>query len=442
MKQRVRELVVTLYGQQAGTIVESGGTLRFRYDTGYLSNPSATPLSLSMPMSDVVYTRSRIETFIKGLLPDNEAVRRLWATRFGVRPGDTFGLLAAIGSDAAGGALFTPEPVTTSVGSLEPISQAGIGRRLRRIARDATAWQEGDEHWSLAGAQAKFPLRKTPTGWAIPHGSEPSTHILKPGILGLPANALIEHVSMRTAGRLGLPVAETKYRSFSGQPAIVVKRFDRRAGSSGQLIRVHQEDLCQALSVIPQKKYESDGGPGVAAIVKLLREYTTDDSSDLFIQAVIVNYLLGAPDAHAKNYSVLLAGRTATLAPLYDVSSGIPYTDPGPLLRFPRAAMAIGQGRAFGELTLRNWQRMAAATDYAEEQIVAWVRQHAANVPSALDAEIKKLPRSNPHRAMLVADMLPRVRELAKVTITGLDQPPGRTRLPKHWGATHLAAVT
>lgn len=440
MSPRIRELTVTLYGQAVGTIIESGASLTFRYDDSYLARPTATPLSLSMPLSEVPYTRAAIETFLKGLLPDNEQVRRRWANHFSLKDGDTFGLIAAIGNDAAGGAIYSPEPAPNS-GRLEPISDKQIAARLRRLREDEDDWLEDDERWSLAGAQSKFTLRQTAKGWAIAYGHEPSSHIIKPGISRLNGQALVEHVSMQSAARLGLSVAKTQYLKFEDQPAIVVERFDRRPATKGGLARVHQEDLCQALRVIPAKKYESDGGPGIQRITSLLREHSNDDSADRFIQAVIVNYLLGAPDAHAKNYSILLAGNTITLAPLYDIGSGLLYLRDS-RLRYPTAAMALGGSRNFGELTARNWAKLAQATNYPLDQIREWVALFATTVTDAVEDSIKTIPPRTTDRQQLRTHLQPRVAALAQLTLEGLTASnSSMARRAKNWASTHLANI-
>src|SRR5450755_3282680 len=184
----LRRLTVVLYDRPVGHIERDRGSLTFQYSTGYLQERSPTPLSLSMPLAATPYTKRHIEAFLKGLLPDSADVRRRWGEHFGVKDGDTFGLITAVGSDAAGGALYLPgdDDGSSRTGSLEAVTDADIAERLRKLRVDATAWLGDEEHWSLAGAQSKFTLRETPGGWAIPYGLEPSTHIVKPGITSMP----------------------------------------------------------------------------------------------------------------------------------------------------------------------------------------------------------------------------------------------------------------
>jgi serine/threonine-protein kinase HipA len=420
-------LVVVLYGQVAGVIERAGGSLTFTYDDDYRAVPTATPLSLSMPLSGARYTNRYVEAHLRGLLPDNDDVRRRWAQHFGLRDRDTFGLIAAIGGDAAGGALFIPDeqyPTALSVGSVTPVSEAEIADRLRRLREDDTDWLGDGEHWSLAGAQSKFTLRALGDGWGVAHGAEPSTHIVKPGIGTIPSQALIEHVSMRATAALGLRVASTLYIEFEDQPAIVVTRFDRRQ-RDGRWERIHQEDLCQALGLDPSRKYETDRGPGIARIGRLLRDTSGPAAVDQFGRAVIANYLLGAPDAHAKNYSVMLAGAAVQLADLYDVASGLTAARGG-RLRFPRAAMSLGGERSFGDVRGRHWTGFATALGVAPDQVHEWVLTLARQAPAAIADTIRALPprqRRRPELRQLTA----RVRLLSELTRRHLDDTaPGR----------------
>ncbi len=440
MSPRPNRLAVVLYGQLAGHIERNGGSITFTYDEDYLAGPRPTPLSLSMPLSATTYTNKWVQAHLKGLLPDNDEVRRRWARHFGLRDGDTFGLIAAIGSDAAGGAVFLPTedyPQQLDTGHVEPIAEAGIADRLRRLRADDTDWLGEDEHWSLAGAQSKFTLRRTDNGWGIAHGTVPSTHIIKPGIGRIPAQALIEHVSMRAAASLGLDVANTSYTEFEDQPAIVVERFDRmRRG--GQFVRVHQEDFCQTFGLNPDRKYEADRGPGVQKIADRLRDVTADDSVQRFARAVVVNYLLGAPDAHAKNYSILLVGPAARFAPLYDLATGLT-VDRGDRLRYPKAAMSMGGERAFGEVHGQHWNTFARRVGLPIDQVRTWVKQTAADLPDAVSDALTAVqaPYASAPEVQL---LLPRLQHLADLTTRALDTE-RRGRQPTGAGARALAAV-
>ncbi|MFE6235983.1 type II toxin-antitoxin system HipA family toxin [Cellulosimicrobium sp. NPDC057862] len=383
-------LAFALYGRVAGIIARDGGATTLRYTPEHIALREPTPLSLSMPVTSTTYRSRPVEAYLRGLLPDHEAVRERWARKAGVRPGNTLGLIAHVGMDVSGGAILAPEgeigDAMARPGMLVPASEADIAERLRRVRQDEAAWQddEDDEHWSLAGAQSKFTLASTGTGWAFPEGSAPSTHIVKPGIGRIRAQSLSEHVSMRALAIAGLSVAETRYLRFEDQDAIVVTRFDRRQARSGAIARIHQEDLVQAFAMDPRRKYEADQGPGVQTIADLLRGTAGQASVERFARAVIANQILGAPDAHGKNYGVLLVGASATLAPLYDVATGL-IPDATGRLRWTKGAMSIGGERGFGDVERGNWEKFARAVGLPPEQVLDWVDELATSIPPSFE---------------------------------------------------------
>lgn len=416
------ELVVLLYGQTAGIIARTGPRLTFTYDPGYLAGANPTPLSLSMPLATQPYANKFVEAHLRGLLPDHADVRTRWASHFGLRDRDTFGLIREIGADTAGGTMYVPaeqvEQAVAGVGGYEPYSEAEIADRLRRLRADDSDWLDDDEHWSLAGGQGKFTIARDGTRWARPTGFAPSTHIVKPGISRLPAQALTEHVCQDTLRRAGLKAAESAYVEFEDQPAIVVTRFDRYIDPDGRTVRLHQEDMCQAFALDPSKKYPSDGGPSVPKIARLLRD-VDPPSAGRFARAIIAHYLLGAPDAHAKNYSVLLAGRRVELSPMYDVASGL-VTNAAGRLRYDRAAMSVGGENRFGEVEARDWEKFAAACGLSGDQVVQLVRQQAQDLPDAMADAIRAIPISAQGRAVLTGQVQPRVTRLCEITVAGL----------------------
>lgn len=144
---------------------------------------------------------------------------------------------------------------------------------------------------------------------------------MKPAIGGLDDFDINEHLCLAAARRMGLIAAKTSIRTFEAERALVVERFDRIIEDSGAVVRVHQEDLCQALSVHPDRKYEVDGGPGAEQLGRLIREVAGDRDVARFFDALVYSWLVLATDGHAKNYSLLLSGHQVRLAPLYDVAS-------------------------------------------------------------------------------------------------------------------------
>ncbi|MGA7305890.1 MAG: type II toxin-antitoxin system HipA family toxin, partial [Rhodothermales bacterium] len=328
------ELVVLLNGAPAGAVQQlADGDLRFSYAEEWRNSDVSYPLSLSMPLVQPVHGDKAVRPYMEGLLPDNETVLQAWGRDFGVSARNPFALLTHVGEDVAGAVQFVRadrfEAMAVGDGSIEWLSEPQIGDRLGRLVRDRTAWRlTGDEgYFSLAGAQPKTALLWDGKRWGLPSGSVPTTHILKPPAMELEGLAENEHLCLRVAGSLGLPAVNSEVREFAGQIAIVVERYDRYR-EDGRIVRIHQEDFCQALAISPRSKYESEGGPGVAALIRVLRENSSDPEADInsLVASLGLHWGLGAPDAHGKNYSILIApGGQVRLAPLYDVISVLPY---------------------------------------------------------------------------------------------------------------------
>lgn len=385
------ELAVLLYGQHVATLVEGAGHRTLHYGP----SPGNTPVSLSMPIQAGSHGNRVVEPYLSGLLPDRPDVRAAMGRAFGVSGNNPFALLRHIGLDCAGAVQFCEpdraQDVLARPGVLVRVNEAQIAQRIESVLSGSTrSWIAPRERWSLAGAQAKFALHRDRRGnWSEPSGAVPSTHIVKPGIPELFDQALNEHVCMRAAGRLGLSVASSEYTEFGSFPAIVVERYDRRANADGEVVRIHQEDLCQALSVSPERKYESDGGPGAAAVLRVLAQNAVERDRARFVEWQAFNYLIGGTDAHAKNLSVLMVGHTVRLAPMYDVASGFPYE--GLDMELP---IAVGGERRFGFVRDRHWVKLAAQARLTGDRVVEGVHDLARRLPDALRDSFAEVPIS------------------------------------------------
>lgn len=412
------ELVVALSGQIIGAITKVDGRPRFTYIDEYADDPDSTPLSLSMPLSlGRSYDYRITAPWLSNLLPDDDQVRKNWARELGVSASNAIELLEQVGHDVAGAVqLATPaeiENILTRQGSLEVVSEALIGKRLRELVSHPSHWANADEGWSLAGAQSKFTAARTTNHeWAWAHGSAPSTHIIKPGIGRYPGQALNEHLCLRALEQVGVNTAKTDFTSFDGAEAIIVERYDRLRLSDGTIVRIHQEDMCQALSVWSQNKYPSSGGPSAINISQLLSKVASQRDVDRFTDAVVAQYLLGAPDGHAKNYSVFLDGEDVSLAPIYDVASILPYERrPGSSL--DRAAMSLSGHNKFGDVRMRHIERFAKNTGTNPDRLIARTREMATNLPIAI-AEVAS--RSSGERLTELSEAL--VRETRALAAT------------------------
>ncbi|MDZ7627093.1 MAG: type II toxin-antitoxin system HipA family toxin [Parvularculaceae bacterium] len=410
----MKELIALLDGREVGIVRQDRNRLTFTYLDSWRTAPGAYPLSLSMPLAAAEHSHAAIEPFLWGLLPDNEFVLARWAQRFQVSPRNPFALLAHVGEDCAGAVQFVTrdrvaDVTGAAVSEVDWIDEAQVAARLRALRDDASAWrQPGDAgQFSLAGAQPKTALLFDGARWGVPSGRAPTTHILKPPINGFDGHAENEHICMALARALGMPAARSEVRRFGDETAIVVERYDR-VYESGVIRRLHQEDMCQALSVHPSHKYQNDGGPGPKEIISLLRETVTglsdkiksvsfnavsivyrmaDNDIQTFIDALIFNWLIGGTDAHAKNYSVLIgAGGMVRLAPLYDLASILPYDDIDP--RKAKLAMKIGDEYRLHHIGLSEWRKLAANIKVDADAVVDSARAMAARLPDALSDEI------------------------------------------------------
>ncbi|MDR1806771.1 MAG: HipA domain-containing protein [Propionibacteriaceae bacterium] len=350
----------------------------------YDADPGPVPLSLSLPTERRRWRHDAVHPWIAALFPDNERTVARWRDQFGVVNHDHMALLPHVGEDLAGAAQFVSEDRLPAIlnreGDVVPLEDRQVGLLLDAIALGAPTPDFTHGRFSLAGAQAKLALRRVGEGWALPWGAEPSTHILKLAVAGLDGQALAEVLTMKTAARLGLEVAETWLGDFAGRQVIVVERYDRRL-VEGRWRRVHQEDLGQAAGIDPWRKYEDRGGLGAAACADLLRRHTGESDVERFVDALIFNHLVQGTDAHARNYSVLLeAGLRPRLAPLYDLNSGLPY-GPG---WAQHAAMRIGGESRFSRIGAGHWRVLAADCGLDKDQVVTRVATLAAQVPDAL----------------------------------------------------------
>ena len=367
----------------------------FRYDEAWRNGGSeAFPLSLSMPFAATAHSHDTIEAFLWGLLPDNEGVLKRWGERFQVSARNAFRLLMHVGEECAGAvqlvqaekaAEWLAAPLS---GKVKWLGESEVAERLQLLLKDhsATRIQTDQGHFSLAGAQPKTALHYDPKGerWGVPSGSIPTTHIFKPSTGDFDGYAENEHFCMALARRLGLSAASSVIQRFGEVPVIVVERYDRvRSGARVQ--RIHQEDMCQALAVMPHLKYQNQGGPSAAQIMQLIREYSSAREVDTrrFLDALILNWLIAGTDAHAKNYSFLIApGGQVRLAPLYDLASSLPY----PQQVYPRhATMAMKIGNHYKVLQIgpREWKKAAADLRCQPDGLRARIVELATAIPDA-----------------------------------------------------------
>lgn len=302
----------------------AGKQLRLSYSEEALDAfDGGTPLlSWGLPLRAEYFPNGATRAFLDGLLPEGES-RRTIAEKLDLASADTFGLLREIGRECAGALVVQPEgagpPPEPTTLTAEPIDDEELERLVSGL-RASPLGVGGRVRVSLGGVQEKLLLTRLQDGrWGRPVDGTPTTHILKPVIRGLEKTVENETLCMRLAKHMGSEVADVEMVTIMDHRVLVVERYDRRVGPSGDITRIHQEDMCQATSMPPSRKYQEDGGPALRAMAGILRA-TDTEGLDRFIQALVLNVILGNGDAHAKNFSLLhpIPGMLR-LAPLYDL---------------------------------------------------------------------------------------------------------------------------
>ncbi len=388
-------LVALLDGARVGEVYQLiSGNLRFVYDEAWRTAAAAYPLSLSMPLTAREHGHDAINAFLWGLLPDTQRTLDYYGRLFGVSAGSAVGLLAHIGADCAGAVqLIAPDRIdellahNASGSRVKWLSEHEVAVELRRVREHGVA---GDSprtagQFSLAGAQPKIALVEERGRWGRPSGRIPTNRILKPPSRDFAGFAENEHFCLELAAELGLGSVTSRVMRFEDEIAIVVDRFDRQPVGRRN-VRVHQEDMCQARGIMPTRKYEADGGPGVAAIAAIVRQASRrpQDDVDRLLRICLFNWVIVATDAHAKNFALLhAAGSAVRLAPFYDIESYLPYAPRG-LFRV-KLAMRIGGEYLVRRIGRRQWERLAKEVAVAAHDLLARGADLLASLPGAVD---------------------------------------------------------
>jgi serine/threonine-protein kinase HipA len=385
------------------------GRPRLAYSEGAQERyaPGTPLLSVALPVRAERYPQGVVHAYIDGLLPEGEA-RRTIARQFNLRPSDTYGLIRALGRDCAGAVVIqpvdepAPPPPTTL--SAEPLTDEALAQLVTNL-RSAPLGAGGRVRISLAGVQDKLLLTRMPDGrWGRPVDGTPSTHILKPEIAGHPDTVANEAFCMRIARHLGLEVASVDTTEVEGRKLLVVERYDRAVSADGAVKRIHQEDFCQATAVLPDMKYEEDGGPSLSRIASIVQAVAPPDSLERLVRAVTVNVLIGNGDAHAKNFSLLHeeSGRLS-LAPAYDVMSTLVYGD-------DRLALYIDKVRRINRVTAERIVNEAASWGMSGGRAAEIVDDILARASEAIDASRGETPDLPAAFVDVVKDQLVQLR--------------------------------
>jgi serine/threonine-protein kinase HipA len=410
-------------GERVGTWTVASGKDQLQYDDSWLQSPQARPLSLTLPFTpgNQPHRGEQVGAWFDNLLPDSQRIRDRIASRFKTKGKGAFDLLAEVGRDSVGAIRLLPENLLRqqaqdNVQTIEAqaISEAEVAQLLRSTASagPGDAQHADDFRISLAGAQEKTALLQINGQWMRPLGATPTTHILKLP-LGLVGNLQMdmatsvenEWLCAQILKTYGLPVADCSMAQFEDITALVVHRFDRAwSADHSWLMRLPQEDMCQALGYPSHQKYESDGGPGMDKILNLLNASTQAAQDKLqFIKAQFLFWLLRASDGHAKNFSIhIKAGGRFAITPLYDVLSVYPVLGEGPKLVSPHKvsmAMAVRGKNAhykMRDIQARHWCELAKRHGITPQGADSPFEQIVAATPAVIEQVQSLLPAGFP----------------------------------------------
>lgn len=380
-----RKLDVYLRRELAGQLIQDEhGQMSFVYEESWLKNPNASPLSHSLPLRKERFSRNECRGFFAGILPE-QAQREIIAKNLGISARNDFAMLKQIGGECAGAVVFIPagESLPERNYGYRQLTDAQLAEILKQLPRRPLLAGEDGIRLSLAGAQDKIAVHISHGQISLPLGGAPSTHILKPAIERFEGIVFNEAFCMKLARAVGLHAAKAELGKVENIDYLLVERYDRTRLKDSpdrpeRLEREHQEDFCQAFGIVPENKYQNEGGPSLKQCFALLRELSSAPVIDLqrFLDAVIFNFLIGNHDAHGKNFS-LLYGRETQLAPIYDVLSTAYYPELS-----KKMAMKIGGEYVSDKVLPKDFEQLAEEAGLAKPMVKQRVRELAETVLS------------------------------------------------------------
>ena len=396
IKKKPQTLRVTMNGYLVGRLKKNTrGKLIFTYATSWLNTPGARPISLALPLVEKPFTHEAVYHFFDGLLPDNPEIRSRIQKAFDITQNHPFDLLACIGNECTGAIQLTPgkAPVFKKKIAFKTLDKKSLVALLRNHQKT---------HISLAGTQEKIALLYHDNTWCMPEDKTPSNYIIK-----LPKNSdnstENEWLCAQIAKAFGLPVAESRLLYVEGIKALAVKRFDRKYSSDNTwLMRLPQEDLCQALGVSPFLKYQIAGGPGIHDIMKfLLGSANPIHDRDVFYCSQVLFWLLANHDGHAKNLSVFIepAGKYR-LTPLYDIQSAYPAMAQEVLdshkLRMAMPLTSKASPDCWHQIKRTDFLETAKTVNYSVERAEAILDDMLRRVDTVINQVSASLPQAFP----------------------------------------------
>lgn len=386
---KAKTLSVRLNGTPVGNFIQTAqGRMQFKY----LSD-ATRQISLSLPTRSEAYSHRACEAYFAGLLPESSHAKKAIALQFNANPNSVFSMLAAIGHDCAGAISFDlpDSPVVDEARlscEIREVSEAELAKHIEELPQRPLFIGVDGLRLSLAGVQDKAAVFVKGGKIYLPQSGTPTSHILKPGSARFPSLVQNEYLCMRAASRVGLTVPKVELRSAKKNIFLLVERYDRELQDTA-ILRVHQEDFCQALG--NREKYQHFGGPGLKDCFDLLnRSALPVVDRNFLMQAVIFNYLIGNSDAHGKNFSIIhRRSATMRMAPLYDLVCTQIYPNLG-----KEMSMRLGQQYRFNNVRLDDWKELAKDVGFSFPQVRQMLKRYSTDLPVALAEERKNITSS------------------------------------------------
>ena len=391
----MEQLDVFLLGERVGVLESDRGKLTFHYLSEYLRRADAAAISYSLPLQSEPFDPVVTSVFFDNLLPP-DVVRKRLGKILHLSRRNIFGFLEAIGGDCAGAIALYPPACTKTADASAPTFRELSDEEASQILMDLprrplNIGKEDGFRISGAGAQDKLIASVKEGRIVLPLYGAPSTHIIKPPVAAYRDSVFNEFFCMRLAQKMGLPVPECGILTLKDVPYYCVTRFDRQ-NIDGRISRLHQEDFCQLLSVDPEKKYESEGGPTIPQCFQLIKKMRLGAAGQIdFLRRIIFNVLIGNGDAHAKNFSVLYRGKSIRLAPVYDLLCTEIYDSLA-----HETAMSIGGETAFAGITRGRLSKMAQECKVRPELILSLLDEMLEKITVASRKLADELNRQHP----------------------------------------------
>ena len=415
----MRKLLAYMNNEIVGELIKlNNGAHHFHYSQSWLNSPNHRPISLSLPLQTNTITSDKVINYFDNLLPDHPVIRQRIVARYQAESAQPFDLLERIGRDSVGALTLLPEGESfyTKTVNFEELNDDHFARILRAHQSNVPLGmlqEDEDFRISVAGAQEKTALLKIDGKWCLPKGSTPTTHIIKLPIgeikqpdatLDMSDSVENEYFCIKLAAALGFEVPSVEIIQAQGIKALAVERFDRKwSKNKDWIIRLPQEDICQVQGKPSAIKYESEGGAGITDIMNILMgSKNALKDREVFMRFQVFQWLIGATDGHAKNFSLFIeAGGAYRLTPFYDILSAFPILGgTGLNIRDLKLAMGLkatkGKKYKIDDIFPRHFMATAKQTGFSQEKMTEIMQELAANFETKANEVLAALPEGFP----------------------------------------------